>query len=382
MKGRRLALMVTSAVTATTFLGGYLRFLREAGWNVTLICSDGPGVVELARDSGVAYEPLAMEREPSPWKDLRALLQARKLLKRLRPDVLVYATPKAALVGSIAGWMTRVPRRNYELWGLRMETSAGASRRVLGLLESLTMRLSTRVIANSSSLAARVAELGLNGGREVAVLGSGSSHGVDAEKFARDAETPELAPDLEARLQRSSAPIVGFVGRLHPDKGTDTLMEALAICAQRSVAAQLLVVGADEGAILGADIEGGVSIPVHSAGFTSDVRPMMRAMDVLVLPSRREGFPNVVLEAGAMSVPAIVSDATGCVDAVKDGVTGIVTPVGDASALADALESLLGDQVRRQQLGTAARAWVQENFDPRTVWRQHSEAWAGQGGDA
>ncbi|WP_081859854.1 MULTISPECIES: glycosyltransferase [unclassified Microbacterium] len=380
MTGRRLVFMVTSSVTVTTFLGGYLRFLRDAGWEVTLVCSEGPGVVELARASGVLYQPLRMEREPSPLKDARALLKATGLLRRLRPDVLVYATPKAALIGAVAGWLARVPRRNYELWGLRLETSAGFSRRIFAFLERLTMRLSSQVIANSASLAQRVSALGLNGGRDVVVLGAGSSHGVDARRYSEDAEMPDLDPGVKALLQRSSAPIVGFVGRLHPDKGVDTLMEALRICAQRSISAQLLVVGAQEGVNVETDIDGPVDIPVHAAGFVQDVRPLLRAMDILVLPSRREGFPNVVLEAGAMKVPAIVSDATGCVDAVIDGVTGLVAPVGDAQALAVALETLLTDADRRESLGAAARAWGEEAFVPAVVWRQHSDCWAGEGG--
>jgi glycosyltransferase involved in cell wall biosynthesis len=380
MTGRRLVFMVTSSVTATTFLGRYLRFLREAGWEVTLVCTDGPGVVELARASGVFFRPLHMEREPSPLKDARALLKGTRLLMRLRPDVLVYATPKAALIGAVAGWFARVPKRNYELWGLRLETAGGFSRRVFALLERLTMRLSSQVIANSASLAERVSALGLNGGRDVVVLGAGSSHGIDTERYSEDADMPDLDPGVKARLQRSQAPIVGFVGRLHPDKGVDTLIDALRICSQRSIPAQLLVVGAQEGVDLGADIEGPVDIPVHAAGFAQDVRPLLRAMDILVLPSRREGFPNVVLEAGAMMVPAIVSNATGCVDAVIDGVTGFVTPVGDAHALADALEKLLTDPDRRASLGAAARAWGEEAFVPAVVWQQHSECWDADGG--
>jgi glycosyltransferase involved in cell wall biosynthesis len=373
MTGRRLCVMVTSSVTATTFLGGYLRFLREAGWDVTLVCSEGPGVAELARDSGVAFEPLGMEREPSPLKDLRALRGARRLLSRLRPDVLVYATPKAALLGALGGRAAGVPRRVHEVWGLRMETASGLGRRVFAALEWLTMRLSTEVIANSRSLADRVDELGLNGGREVTVLGKGSSHGVDAVHFSRRVDAA-----VATKLARSAGPVVGFVGRLHPDKGIDTLIAALRICADRGVAAQLLVVGADEGAALGDLVDAAdARIPVHVTGFSADVRPMLRAMDMLVLPSRREGFPNVVLEAAAMEVPAIVSDATGCVDAVVDGETGIITPVGDARALADAMTVLLQDADRRRVMGAAARDRAVADFAPETVWAQHSQRWAG-----
>ncbi|WP_197055614.1 glycosyltransferase family 4 protein [Microbacterium sp. ZOR0019] len=378
MTAQRLCVMVTSSLTATTFLRGYLRFLREAGWEVTLVCSDGPGAVELAHEAGVAFEPLEMTREPSPLADLRALRQVRRLLRRLRPDVLVYATPKAALLGALGGRAAGVPRRVYEVWGLRMETASGLGRRVFAALESLTMRLSTEVIANSRSLADRVGELGLNGAREVTVLGAGSSHGVDAVHFSPRADVPALDRDVAEWVGSSPGPVVGFVGRLHPDKGIDTLLAALRVCADRGLAAPLLLVGGDEGAAPDAlAAAADTRIPVHTTGFAADVRPLLRAMDVLVLPSRREGFPNVVLEAAAMEVPAIVSDATGCVDAVIDDVTGMITPVGDAGALADALITLLQDGERRTQLGAAARDRAVAEFAPETVWAQHSQRWAG-----
>ncbi|MBY6060310.1 glycosyltransferase family 4 protein [Microbacterium esteraromaticum] len=363
-------------MTATTFLKGYLDFLRRDGWAVTLVCSGGPGVAELAVRSGIAFEPLAMEREPSPVKDMRALLVAIKILRKIRPDVLVYATPKASLIGSIAGKLVRVPRRVYELWGLRLETASGMARRVLWLLEALTMRLSTRVIANSRSMAVRAGELRLSGRREIETLGAGSSHGVDTDHFSKLADIPGLSPELRESLSTSDAPVVGFVGRMHPDKGIDILLDALRICADTGVKAQLLIVGADEGVDIEHDIWGmrGV-VRVHTAGFTQDVRPMLRAMDVLALPSRREGFPNVVLEAAAMSVPAVVTDATGCVDAVVDTETGFIVPVGDAPALAAAIIEMLGDDKKRAAMAESARARAVELFEPSRIWALHSDAW-------
>ncbi|WP_141651276.1 glycosyltransferase family 4 protein [Microbacterium sp. 3J1] len=368
--------MVTSPITATTFLGGYLRFLREDGWDVTLICGDGPGVSEMASTAGVTFAPLAMRREPSPVSDLRSLVGAVRLLRRIRPDVLVYATPKASLIGSIAGRITRVPRLVYELWGLRLETAQGVARRIFAALESTTSRLSTVVIANSASLADRARALGVNGGRRVVVLGAGSSHGVDSDFFMPGAGSAALSPETALRLGESERVTIGFIGRIHPDKGIDTLIDALRILGERGRAIQLLLVGGDDGAVLDEELEQlRTVVPVHIEGFAADVRGALSAMDLLVLPSRREGFPNVVLEAAAMEVPAVVSDATGCRDSVVHGVTGRIARTGDPVSLADEIDALLVDDESRRRIGRAARANVVRDFAQRDIWALHSRAW-------
>jgi len=368
--------MVTSQLTATTFLDGYLRDAAEEGWQVTLICSDGPGVAELAVASGVEFAPLPMAREPDPPRDLLAVFRAWRLLRRIRPDVVVYATPKASLVGALAGTLARVPRRVYELWGLRLETATGMSRTVFALLERLTARLSTSVVANSRSLAERARELRVDGGRPVRVLGAGSSHGVDAGFFDPAAEIEPIGGSLGSVLAAESLPVIGFIGRMHPDKGIGTLLEALESYVDQGGRSRLILVGGDEGAVDQAAVARlAAKMPVHLVGHTDDVRPLLAVMDVLVLPSRREGFPNVVLEAAAMQVPAIVSDATGCRDAVVDGVTGIIVPVGDARRLADAVERLLGDLSLRARMGEAARVRVLSDFRAADVRGAHLRNW-------
>ncbi|WP_315107605.1 glycosyltransferase family 4 protein [uncultured Microbacterium sp.] len=347
-------------------MGGHPRLQRRSGGH-----RDGSA-------AGVDFAALSMRREPSPVSDLRSLAGAVKLLWRLRPDVLVYATPKASLLGSIAGRIARVPRVVYELWGLRLETAQGVARRVFAALESTTSRLSTLVIANSVSLADRARSLGVTGGRRVIVLGAGSSHGVDSEFFAPGVEAAALTPETARRLAESDRLTVGFIGRIHPDKGIDTLIDALRILSGRGRKVQLLLVGGEDGAVL--DDELGQLrdvVPVHIEGFADDVRGALSAMDLLVLPSRREGFPNVVLEAAAMEIPAVVSDATGCRDSVVHGVTGRIARTGDATSLANEIDVLLEDDELRTKTGRAARENAVRHFSQRDIWALHSRAWRG-----
>jgi glycosyltransferase involved in cell wall biosynthesis len=376
MSSPKLCLLVTSSVTATTFLGGYLNDLKQDGWDVTLICSDGPGLPALIEENGVGFEALRMAREPSPLRDLVSVYQAWRLLRRLRPEVVVYATPKASLVGALAGRLAGVPRRIYELWGLRLETATGVRRKIFGALESLTARLSTSVVANSRSLADRARDLRVDGRRAIVVLGEGSSHGVDAERFHPGVRTEPLRGNDGTEVSSDRGPVIGFIGRLHPDKGLETLLEALNLVFAAGGHFQFVLVGEDEGAIDEIEIERlSQRLPVHLVGHMDDVRPALATMDILVLPSRREGFPNVVLEAAAMQVPSIVSDATGCRDSVVDRDTGLIVPVDDAVALAGAIEELLNNEALRIRMGEDARERILADFSATEVRLAHSRFW-------
>ena len=371
-----VAILVTSEDTAVAFLPGYMEFLAQRGWRVIVGANSPTGqLFEMARDAGAEAFHIGWERDPAPLSDLRALWKLTIRLRKARPDVVVTATPKAGFVGTLAGFIAGVRLRVYQLWGLRMETSTGLLRSILAVLEWFSIRLSTECVANSTSLSARTEALGLARKGSIQVLGEGSSHGVDVEYF-RSAETGNrvlpLDPATRAFLTENPAELtVVFVGRLHPDKGIDTLLAALAACARRgtgSPAVRAVIVGGDEGFAPGQyanDLPPGV---IHLTGNVRDVRPYVLSADVLCLPSLREGFPNVVLEAAAMGVPSVVSDATGCIDSVKDGITGRQFPTGDAEALGAIFCALAASPLEISRMGQAARAWAVESFPQERIW--------------
>lgn len=365
----RIVIVVTAETTARHFVTGYADYLASCGYAVTVVASSAASVVR-RWGTPVDWVAVPMERSPHPLRDARSLVRLVRLLRRVRPDAIVYATPKASLLASIAGAVTRVPVRIYELWGLRLETAHGFGRAVLSALERLTSRLSTVILPNSRSLLARYEHLDLPCGTPLQMLGEGSSHGINIERFSADADITRADAETQRWLDEDpSVTVVGFVGRLHPDKGVDTLLDALRACSARGTAVRALIVGRDEGAGLGGatgELAGEVS--VHLTGSVADPRPYFAAMDILVLPSLREGFPNVVLEAASMGLPSVVSDGTGVVDSVVHGATGLVCPVGDADAFADAISVLASDPARREQYGKAARARVERSFRQDHVW--------------
>lgn len=371
----RLVMVVTAAVTARLFLQGYAAYLADAGYDVHMIADDIDDLAPDMAEAGVTVHSVPMSRDPDLRRDIASLSAMVGLLRVLRPEVAVYATPKASLLTSIAARISRTPVRVYSLWGIRFETSTGLGRIVLRGLERLTAAASTAVVANSESLADRASILGITRRSKITVPGHGSSHGVDSVRFDPDRDLADVDEATGAFLADRDAFTIGYVGRLHPDKGVDTLVEAAALFASRGEDIRFVLVGGDEGA-LPADLERLSN--VHLAGEVADVRPYLARFDLLVLMSLREGFPNVVLEAAAMRVPAIVSDATGCVDSVVDGLTGVVVARGDTQQLVRDIESLRGDDAGRLAMGAAARDRAIRDFEPRDVWGAYEQHIAAQ----
>jgi glycosyltransferase involved in cell wall biosynthesis len=365
--GRPPLAVVASTIPATvsTFHRELLRQLGAAGYELLVVSSPGPDLDDLGRQPGVRVEALPMTREVAPRADAVALRRWVGLLRRERPALIVTATPKASLVGLLAARLTRVPRRAYYLGGLRLEGETGARRRVLGAAERLTASCAQVVIVNSPSLAASVGRYRLTAPSKLCVIRPASSHGVDAGRFVPRAPDPALRSALGLEDGR---PVVGFVGRVTADKGVETLVAALRLLRTRGRAVQLLVLGSQDER----DSAGWVSrlqkeADVVLTGHVADVRPYLALVDVHVLPSRREGFPNVVLEAGAMGIASVTTRATGAVDAVRDGETGLLVDVDAPDQLADAVERLLDDPGLRSRLGAAAREWVVRDFQPERV---------------
>ena len=376
-----VVLGTTVGLSAWAFLRGQLAHLRETGADVHVVSSPDRHLDAAGEREGVAVHGLAMEREISPRADLVALWRWVRLLRRLRPDVVNAGTPKAALLGIVSAWLCRVPVRIYTVRGLRYETATGRRRRVLQAVESLCCALATRVVAVGHGVAEEMLRDRITR-REILVIGDGSSNGVRGAEIAAAVD----ALDRDECRDRFEVPrgdvVVGVVGRLTADKGGDTLVAALDLARSRrpDLTLRLLVVGEAEGKGAGAEVPGmpaGAAATTHT-GWLDDPIPAYRAMDVLCLPTRREGFPNVVLEAGAAGLPVVTTDATGARESIVDGETGIRVPVDDVDALADALIRLADDPASRHRMGAAGRARTLERYRPERIWTALEELYAGR----
>ncbi|MEV7631649.1 glycosyltransferase family 4 protein [Microbacterium sp. NPDC089318] len=361
--GPRIVLGVTSPMSLT-LMKGLPERLADDGWDVNVVSAPGTVLEALGQEGRVHVHAIPMSREPNLAGDIVALWRWWRYLGRVNPDILLVGTPKAGMLGILAGWLSRVPVRIYHLRGLRLETARGVGRIVFRAVEVLTLFGATSTIAVSQSLKQRVSTLRLGRQSKIVVLGRGSSNGVDLEEFT-SAETASAADASTARLALiGKVPVVGFVGRVHPDKGLDTLVAASALLSARAVPHQLLIVGGADHPLAEAILGrlGSLEANVVLTGAVADARPFYRIMDVHCLPTLREGFPNAILEAAASGVASVTTKVTGAMDAVMPGETGFLVEAQNGEALADALQEALSDRDELDRLARNARKWVVANY--------------------
>lgn len=366
----RILLSVT-ADYSLRLMRGIPNLLYENGWEVHVVTAPGVWFQTHAKEAGVKYHTVPMRRDPSPLHDALALLAWIRLCRKVRPDVISVGTPKAGLLGAIAGWLTRVPRRVYHQRGLRLETTTGIKRVLLTAAERISVNCSHVVLAVSPSLKQVLIDQRISSNEKTVVVGHGSSNGVDTEEFSTD----RFSDDEVTRVRddhglRANIPTIGFVARLHKDKGFDILELAVNELWAKGLDFQLLIVGGVDDSASGQTLErllahGRV---VATEGSVADPAIYFQLMDLFCLPTYREGFPNVTLEASASGIASVTTDATGAIDSVIPNVTGSIVPMGDSHALAMELGRLIENPSERARMGNEARKNVVENFARPRFW--------------
>ena len=358
---------VTTIPESLPFVAGQPAYMKTKGFESHAVSSPGPFLTQFSMEESLPIHAVSMARRITPLRDLVALFKLWRLFRILRPHIVHAHTPKGGLLGMLAARLARVPVRIYHMHGLPFITATGLRRRILLATETVSCRMASQVLCVSPSVRSMAVDLELSPPGKIHVLLHGSCNGIDAETgFNPDRLNPLVRDEVRHRYGiPPDATVVGFIGRLARAKGLVELGAAWDMLREEHADLHLLLIGPEEPGDppppmvldrLRADPR------VHFAGENWDTPPLYRAMDILVLPSHREGFPIVLLEGAAMALPIVATRVTGCVDAVLDDMTGTLVPAYDPTALAGGLQRYLCDPELRRQHGAAARVRILRDF--------------------
>lgn len=369
--------VVTSSISFK-LIDGQAQFMQQQGYQV-ITASGGPfpkdGIPQL---NGVRFVPQPhLVRPISIREDLLALRDMIRLIRKERPDIIHSHTPKAGLMGMLAGWLCHVPIRIHTVAGLPLLVHSGFKRKILNLVERITYRCATSVYPNSHKLRDTIISLKLASPDKLRVIGDGSSNGINVQHFCKELLAEELVDPIRKQLGGSFTFI--FVGRIVRDKGICELVEAFTRLQQEHPDARLLLVGNFEQELDPLPEEVYHTIQSHPAiycaGWQDDVRPWFAAADALAFPSYREGFPNVVLQAGAMELPCVVSDINGCNEIIIEGENGLIIPPYDAAALYQAMKRMIEDKALYMHCQQNARPLIASRYKQEDVWQATLETY-------
>jgi glycosyltransferase involved in cell wall biosynthesis len=356
-------LHVTTVAKTLGFLRGQVAFMSRRGFCLQSAGGEAKG---LPKNWPLPFSSIEMPRRITPFHDLLSIYQLCRLIRRFQPTIVQGHTPKGALLAMIAAALNRVPIRIFQVHGLPHVAARGLRRALLILATRVSCRLAHRVFCVSHSMRDILITHQFCSPAKPIVLGNGSSGGVDAGKFNPNPESLAAGQAFRASLAiPADALVIGFAGRIVREKGIGELTNAWGLLRTRFPNLHLIIAGE-------AEQQDPVSVEVndvltgdrriHLLGHCQNIQQFYAACDLVVLPTYREGFPNVLLEAAAMELPVVATRVPGCSDAVIDGMTGTLVPPYDPAALADAIARYLTDPELRRTHGSAARRRVISDF--------------------
>jgi len=367
----KLIHITTIPETLHAFCKGQARFLKRKGINFIGVSSPGNALIDFSKTEDVDTKSILIYRNIRPIYDLISLFKLYKLIRSIKPEIVHFGTSKAALLGSIASWSTKVPVRIYHVRGSFSEYYSGIIKLILLFFEWLTALLSNQVIFNSESSKKYCHDsyLPLNKG---IVLCNGSSNGLNSTYFdPNDYNNHNKSKEIRKDIIKNGELLIGYLGRIAEDKGIEEIYNAFKII-QKTFKVKIILVGEwgeSNKAINNFRRKIINKEAIIITGHVDNPASYLLAMDIFIYPSHgSEGLPNAVLEASAMELPVVATKVVGCIDAVVDGVTGILVPPRDPIALADAIRTLLNDAELRKRMGKAGRERVIRDFKPEDIW--------------
>lgn len=363
MKHIKILRTTTVPESLGTFCRGLLRELQELeGYEVIALSSPGDVLDRVGKHEGVRTVAIPMERRMAPFKDLKSLWMLIRAFRREKPDMVHSMTPKAGLLCMMAAWICRVPVRVHTFTGLVFPTATGFTKKLLIFTDRLTCACATHVIPEGDGVKSDLINYGITR-KPLQVLGHGNVRGIDLKHYDRTPEVMEVAN----RLRQKEVFSFIFIGRIVKDKGINELVKAFSKLNNEISATRLILVGPyeqDLDPVLPETLEEiERNQAIEAVGSQTDVRPWLAASDALVFPSYREGFPNVVIEAGAMGLPSIVTDINGSREIIIDGENGTIIQPQDSEDLYSAMKRMIQNPGSTGDMAAKARGLITSRYE-------------------
>lgn len=356
----------TVATSLETFCKDMLRELNKQ-YEVVAVSSDDDDLRLIEQREGVRVIPVNMKRQISPLTDLKCLWKLYRIFRKEKPEMVHSITPKAGLLSMMAAWMARVPVRVHTFTGLVFPTSTGIKRKILITTDRLTCACATKIYPEGYGVKDDLERFRITK-KPLKVLGYGNVRGIDLDYYNR---TDSVMNEAE-KIRVSSCFTFIFIGRIVSDKGINELVSAFNRLSKEHEDVRLILVGRKEPELDPISVECEAILADNKAiievGEQTDVRPWLAASDAFVFPSYREGFPNVVIEAGAMGLPSIVTDINGANEIIIDGENGEIIPSKDEESLFRAMLKWINNRSLVKELALNCRKSVAERFDREIVW--------------
>ncbi len=375
---KKLIRLTTVPISLHYLIKGQPRFMSDF---FQVICvSSGPKneLDKVAGYEGVEVKQVEMTRQITPIKDLISLIKLIRLFKKEKPAIVHTHTPKAGILGMLAANLVGVPIRLHTVAGLPVMVSRGLKHCILGAVEKLTYACAIKVYPNSKGLEQFILDHKYASADKIKVITNGSSNGIDTFYFDPNQFSNEHKQVLRYDLGIQEDDFVFiFVGRLVGDKGINELVKAFKSLSfgeglRKRSYARLLLVGPFESKLDPLESDTLKEIESNSniinIGFQADVRPYFAISNALAFPSYREGFPNVVMQAGAMGLPSIVTDINGCNEIIENSKNGLIIPVKNTEALQQAMLRLAEDKKLYNHLQSQSRKMITSRFEQNLVW--------------
>ena len=365
--------ITTVPMSLKYLLKGQMSFMSQNGLDVIMVSSDGQELEEVIKSEKCNHYIVPLTRKITILKDLKATYNLYKLIRREKPDIVHTHTPKAGIIGMLSSFFARVPIRLHTVAGLPLMESTGFKRIVLNFVEKLTYKCSTKVYPNSYGLKKIILKYKFTSEKKLEVIGNGSSNGIDTSYFDPELFSIKDKEVLKTNLGINKTDFIFvFVGRIVSDKGINELVEAFDKICLVEENIKLLLVGPFEDEL--DPLQKKIKLLINnneniiSVGYQNDVRPYFSISNCLVFPSYREGFPNVVMQAGAMRLPSIVSDINGCNEIIENNINGLVIKVKSVDAIYDAMINLTSDKLLFNKLRLNSRDRIRINYERISYW--------------